>query len=72
MMEAMLHVVFHDLLRWSKFAIISTKASTTGDMMSLALSFFDRDLVMLPQNQPAPNGQGKGDGVVVVCDLESQ
>jgi hypothetical protein len=71
MMEAMSQVVFHDLLHWSKLAMIS-KASTTGDVMSLALSFFDRDLVMLPWNQPAPNGWGKGDGVVVVCDLESQ
>jgi hypothetical protein len=71
MMEAMAHIVFHDPLHWSKLAMIS-KASTTGDAMSLALSFFDRDLVMLPRSQPAPNGWGKRDGIVVVCDLESQ
>jgi hypothetical protein len=47
MMEAMSQVVFHDLLCWAKLAMIS-KASTMGDVMSLALSFFDRDLVMLP------------------------
>jgi hypothetical protein len=46
MMPAMSVVVFHDLLYWSKLAMIC-KANTTGEVMSPALFLFDLDLVML-------------------------
>jgi hypothetical protein len=45
-MPAMLEAVFHDLLNWSELSMIS-KANTTGEVMSIALFFFDLDLVML-------------------------
>ena len=50
-MEATLLAALHDLLNWSKSAMISN-ADTTGDVISTALFFLDLDLVMLTCNQP--------------------